>query len=214
MTSLSELGKKKAAAPAPAPAEDPGLDFGASEVATPQATAAMFTQDYAKAARNVVEHPQIEVEAVIGGCLMRLHIADMSPVQVLPYLKSLDPACKVRDDFPAKGGGAFGKRETKRARLSAVMLKASPNGVFIDLLCKAEKGVSVSVSKKTSDTFIASLAATGKIHDENIEALQAAVDTKTTATVMLESDETVDVEYWTMEDGKSFMEALHAAAAE
>lgn len=212
MTSLSELGKKKTAAVAPVPADDPGLDFGSSEVAAPQATAVAVPLDYSKAARHV-EHPQIEVEAVIGGCLMRLHINDMSPVQVLPWLKSLDPACKVRDDFPAKGG-AFGKKETKRARLKAITLKASPNGTFIDLVCKSEKSISVTVSKKNADGFVAALTATGKIYTDNLDELQAAVDAKGNATVMLEAEEAVDVEYWTSEDGKSFMEALHAAVAE
>jgi len=207
MTSLSELGKRRAAAPAPVPADDPGLDFGASEVATVAAPRAIEPHPSGQ------EHPQIEVEAVIGGCLMRLHINDMSPAQVLPYLKSLDPACKVRDDFPAKGG-AFGKKETKRARLKAITLKASPNGTFIDLVCKGEKTVSVTVSKKNADGFVAALGATGKVSAENLVELEAAVDGKTQATVMLDSEEAVDVEYWTTEDGKSFMEALHPASPE
>ncbi len=211
MTSLSELGKKRPAAAAPKPADDGSLDFGTAvesparavvQVAAPRATQPLPLGQ---------EHPQIEVEAVIGGCLMRLHITDMSPAQVLPYLKGLDPGCKVRDDFPAKGGG-FGKKETKRARLKAITLKASTNGTFIDLVCKAEKSVSVTVSKKNADGFIAALTATGKVYTENLDELQAALDAKGNATVMLESEEAVDVEYWTSEDGKSFMEALHAGA--
>lgn len=209
MTSLSELGRKKPAAAAPAPKVDAGLDFGETDEPVKQAVAVPL--DYSKAA-TYQEHPQIEVEAVVGGCLMRLHITDMSPAQVLPWLKSLDPACKVRDDFPAKGGGAFGKRDTKRARLKAITLKASANGTFIDLVCKAEKSVSVTVSKKNADGFIAALTATGKVYTENLDELQAALDTKGNATVMLEKEEAVDVEYWTSEDGKSFMEALHAAS--
>ena len=218
MTSLSELGKKKNA---PAPAADAGLDFG--EVAAPQATAAPQRTPpappqagamQARISTPLGEHPQIEVEAVIGGCLMRLHITDMSPAQVLPYLKSIDPGCKVRDDFPAKGGGAFGKRETKRARLKAITLKASANGTFIDLVCKGEKSVSVTVSKKNADTFISTLAGIGKVTVENLDELQAAFDAKASATVMLEREEAVDVEYWTTEDGKAFMEAMHAAAAD
>jgi len=209
MTSLSELGKKKPAPAAAQPADDGGLDFGPSvapvrEVAAPRAIEPIPSGQ---------EHPQIEVEAVIGGCLMRLHITDMSPAQVLPYLKGIDPGCKVRDDFPAKGGGAFGKRETKRARLKAITLKASANGTFIDLVCKAEKSVSVTVSKKNADGFIAALTATGKVYTDNLDELQAALDAKGNATVMLESEEAVDVEYWTSEDGKSFMEALHPGAA-
>ena len=149
---------------------------------------------------------------MIGGCLMRLHINDMSPAQVLPWIKSLDPACKVRDDFPAKGGGAFGKRDTKRARLKAITLKASASGTFIDLVCKGEKTVSVAVSKKNADGFVSALAATGRISADNLDELQAAVDAKTAATVMLEEEEAVEVEYWTTEDGKNFMEALHAAS--
>ena len=155
-------------------------------------------------------HPaRIEVEAVVGGCLMRLHLENMSPAGVLPWLKGIDPNCKVRDDFPAKGGG-FGKRETKRARLKAINLKASPNGTFIDLVCKAEKAVSVTVSKKNADGFVAALAATGRVIEENLAELQGAIDAKGQATVMLDDTEAVDVEYWTSEDGKSFMEALHA----
>lgn len=221
MTSLSELGRKKPAAAAPAPKVDPGLDFGvaASTPAdllprTSKTTAETVAAPRATAPHSFGDWPQIEVEAVIGGCLMRLHITDMSPAQVLPWLKSLDPACKVRDDFPAKGGGAFGKRDTKRARLKAITLKASANGTFIDLVCKAEKSVSVTVSKKNADGFIAALTATGKVYTENLDELQAALDTKGNATVMLEKEEAVDVEYWTSEDGKSFMEALHAASPE
>lgn len=222
MTSLSELGRKKPAAAAPAPKVDAGLDFGEADVAAPQAIEPVATATKTQtgmvaapqAATPLCDWPQIEVEAVIGGCLMRLHITDMSPAQVLPWLKSLDPACKVRDDFPAKGGGAFGKRDTKRARLKAITLKASANGTFIDLVCKAEKSVSVTVSKKNADGFIAALTATGKVYTENLDELQAALDTKGNSTVMLESEEAVDVEYWTSADGKSFMEALHAASPE
>jgi hypothetical protein len=202
MTSLSELGKKKMPPPA-----DTGLDFGvASEPVA--AAVARATGPHSTAQ----DWPQIEVEAVIGGCLMRLHINDMSPAQVLPWIKSLDPACKVRDDFPAKGGGAFGKRDTKRARLKAITLKASASGTFIDLVCKGEKTVSVAVSKKNADGFVSALAATGRISADNLDELQAAVDAKTAATVMLEEEEAVEVEYWTTEDGKNFMEALHAAS--
>lgn len=192
-----------------------GLDFGA-DVETVGVTSG-GTPALPAAANEVRERPQavrvpsrverIEVDAVVGGCLMKITVAGMFPPDVLPWLKSLDPSVKVRDDFPSKG--AFGKRETKRARLKAVTLKASANGTFIDLLCKGEKSVSVTVSKKSADGFIAALAGTGKVYQENIEELQAAFDSKGNATVMLDDDEAVDVEYWVTEDGKAFMESVH-----
>lgn len=207
MTSLSELGKKKTA-PAPAAAVADGLDFGEKDPGPP---AEERRPAPAPVLRTAQESIQIEVEAVVGGCLMRLHIADMSPAQVLPWLKSLDPGVKVRDDFP-KGGAGFGKKETKRARLMVITLKASDNGTFIDLVCKGESEVSVTVSKKRAGEFVGMLAGTQQVTDEHLDKLQGAMDSKGQATVILDSTEPVDVEYWTSDDGKAFMEALHVAA--
>ena len=222
MTSLSELGKRKAA---PVPADDDGLDFGqaAAAVVAPRAIETGAEPRAIEPSKSnkpqtgmsapLGEWPQIEVEAVVGGCLMRLHVTDMSPAQVLPWLKSLDPGVKVRDDFP-KGGAGFGKKETKRARLMVITLKASDNGTFIDLVCKGESEVSVTVSKKRAGEFIGMLAGTQRVTDEHLDKLQGAMDNKGQATVILDGSEPVDVEYWTSDDGKAFMEALHAAAAD
>lgn len=153
---------------------------------------------------------RIEVDAVIGGCLMKLSVSGVEPAGVLPWLRTLDPACKVRDDFPAKA--AFGKRETKRARLMVITLRASDNGLFIDLVCKGDAEVSVAVGKKKAPEFIGMLAGTNRVSDEHLDKLQTAADGKGQATVILDSTEAVDVEYWSSDDGKAFLESLHAGA--
>lgn len=212
MTRLSELGQVR---PAKASSGDNGLDFGA-DVVPPKSIAPKPLRAVASPVvgelvdvEGMERVERIEVDAVVGGCLMKITLSGFAPQDVLPWLKSCDAGCKVRDDFPAKG--AFGKRETKRARLKAVTLKASANGTFIDLLCKGEKSVSVTVSKKSADGFIAALSGTGRVYQDNLDELQAAFDSKGNATVMLDDAEAVDVEYWTTEDGKAFMESLHAA---
>lgn len=202
MSGLSGLGRKKTEEPA-------GLDFAPAAAvveAEPVAIAAPIDSGIRPASYGAF--PRVEVEAVIGGCLMRLHFEGTNPGAIHGIIKGFDANAKVRDDFPAKGG-AFGKRETKRARLKAITLKATATGTFIDLVCKGEKTVSVTVSKKNADGFVAALGATGRVGAENLQELERAVDGKSQATVMLEAEEAVDVEYWTSEDGKAFMEAIH-----
>lgn len=152
---------------------------------------------------------QIEVDAVVGGCLMKIALSGVAPMEVLPWLRSLDPAAKVRDDFPAKG--AFGKRDTKRARLMVITLRASDAGLFIDLVCMGEAEVSVGIGKKKAPEFIGLLGATGVVGADRIQKLEAAAASKGQATVILGESERVEVEYWTTDDGKAFFESLHAA---
>lgn len=217
MTRLSELGKRQAVVPA-SPSDDEGLDFASAEgdgAKVAQKAAAMVPRlrgdDGLGSSDPAVRW--LEVEAVVGGCLMRLHLEGIRPEGVLSWLKGIDPGVKVRDDFPRGGAGGFGKRDTKRARLMVITLKASDNGLFIDLVAQGESDVSVKVSKKKAPEFVGLLSATGRVSEEKLEKLEGAVSAKGQATVILGDDEWVEVEYWTGDDGAAFLEALHAGGA-
>lgn len=194
-----------------------GLDFGSPAPAPTATPAPSAPSPGTRVARRPIERQddpvvvqRIEVDAVIGGCLMKITLgAGMSPEGVLPYLRTLDPNCKVRDDFPSKSFG--GKRETLRARLLVITLRATDNGLFIDLVCRGEKDVSVAVSKKKAPEFRDLIAGCGKVSSEHLESIDTAIVSKGSATVVLVGDEAVDVEYWTTDDGKAFLEALHPA---
>lgn len=192
MTTLSELTKKQAVDPPPA---------DAAHVAMPSPDERRI-----EVRKSLVE--RVEVDVVLGGVLMKITFAaGMDPSGVLPYLRSLDPGCKVRDDFPSKSFG--GKRERLRARLLVITLKASDNGLFIDLVCRGESDLSVKVSKKKAGEFRGLLAGTGQVSEAHLETIDGAIASKGTATVVLGGEESVEVEYWTADDGAAFLENLH-----
>jgi len=162
----------------------------------------------------------IEVEAAVHGCLMKIRLeGNVCPSDVLPWLKSLDPGVKVRDDFPkGKFGGGFGSKDTKLARLMMVTARITDTGKFVELACQNGDDVMVKVSKKASETFLADLRALGVVSEKSMAKLEKAFDDKGNAMVILTKAEPLGVRYWTTEDGNahfldSFTTELPAAPA-
>lgn len=158
---------------------------------------------------EVMNHCEVEVEAVVKGALMKVFFrGDVNPAEIPDRLRALDPGVKFRDDFPKRGGGP---KETKAARCLVANLRVSGSGMFIDLTCEgADDDVSVSVPKSKSESFVGDLRGLGRIHDSNIEKLEKAIEAKGSATVILREDEQFGVKYWSTDDGKHFLDSLMA----
>jgi hypothetical protein len=153
----------------------------------------------------------IEIEAVIGGALMRLNFSgEQNPAELRNAILAIDPNAKMRDDFPKRGGGP---RDTKSARVLAINLRVTDGGAFVDLVCQGPDGdMSVAVSKKASPEFPGALEALGKLTPKNLDKVKAAYSSKGNATVILSEAEQFGANYWTTEDGKAFMDALTSEA--
>jgi hypothetical protein len=153
----------------------------------------------------------VEIEAVVGGALQRIRFAGgINPADVAGMLRTLDANAKVRDAFPMKA--AFGNRETKLARALVINLRITDSGKFIDITCQNGEDLSVSVSKKNSDTFLDSLRALGKLHEKNVAKAEKAFAEKGAAVLILKDEEQFGVQYWKTDDGKAFMEGMVAEA--
>lgn len=149
----------------------------------------------------------IEVEAVIGGALMRMQLAaGTNPAQVKGAILALDPNAKVRDDFPMRGRGP---KETKLARALVINVDIKDAGKFIDLVCQNGDDMKVSVPKKASDEWLGQLEALGKVGEKNLLKLRHAFDEKKAATVILPEDEQFGVKYFEI-DGKGYLEGMQA----
>jgi hypothetical protein len=212
MTLQEMLAKKQpakqttASAPAQMTLE---VDGPRESAAALEAVAAVDASAAADMLMGLVE--SVELEAVIGGALMRLKLkgGQLSPVEVLPLLKAVDPNVKVRDDFPSKN---FGKRDSKLTRAMVINLDASRNGsTFIDIICQNGDDLKVGVSKKHSDGFVKLIGDLGKVSAKNITKLAEAQESKKSATVILTEEEQFGVLYWTTDDGKAFLEGVQAA---
>lgn len=187
---LKELLKKKG----DAPAEEAAEKDVTSEV----------TQIDPGAVLKAVE--KVEVEAVVGGALMRITFGRINPANVKGALLALDPTAKVRDDFPKRGN--FGPKETKQARCVALNLRVTDGGKFISLLCQNGDDFSVSVSKKNSDAFLGELTALGRLGERHLAKVAKAFEDKGEATVILPEDEQFGVNYWSTDDGKHFLDGM------
>jgi len=150
----------------------------------------------------------VEIEAVIGGALMRLRLAaGTDPTTVAPLLKAIDPGVKLRDDFPR--GGAYGKRETQLTRCVMIELDASRDSLFISLICNNGESRKVAVSKKSSGEFMGKLEALGKVGDKGLTQLQHAMETKKSVLVALGEEEQFGALYYEFE-GKAYLDGLQA----
>jgi len=152
----------------------------------------------------------IEIEAVVGGALQRIRFnPGTDPTQVKMYLQALDPTAKVRDDFPSRNFG--NAKNTKTARAMTIIIKSGNSGTFVDLVCVNGKDLTISVSKKRTETFPADLTALNKLSPSHLEMIQNAWRDKTPVTVSLRESEQFGVAYWTTEDGRGFfMDSLTA----
>lgn len=149
----------------------------------------------------------IELEAVVGGALMKLQFGPgLNPAGIKAGLLAMDPAAKVRDDFPKRGN--FGNRDTKTTRCVTILVKVTDAYKFFDLVCQNGDDIKVTVSKKKADSFPSDLAALGKLTEKNIAKIQEAVEGKKEATVILGEGEQFGVNYWASDDGKAFMDSL------
>lgn len=205
----SGLRARLAAEGAPAPAAPAPPPPAVVEVTTPpSATDPSVVDEVLELISN------IDVEAVVGGALMRISFgAGTNPADVAQMLRLLDPNAKVRDAIPSKSFGG-GNRDTKTARCVNILLRITASGKFIDLVCQNGEDVVVGVSKKAAETFVDNLKALNKLHEANIARVQKAFGnpSNTPTTIILAADEIFGVKYWTTDDGKAFLEEMTAEA--
>lgn len=154
---------------------------------------------------------RIEVEAVVGGVLQKITVTGVSPEKTGDFLRGLDPACKVRDAFPMKAMG--GNRETKSAAVAVIVLDVRESGKFWSFIATRPDGeeVNVKVGKAKSDAVLEQLRALGRLSDGHFAKLEGAIDTKKSATVILEDASRFGVKYWTGDDGSAFADGFDAA---
>lgn len=162
----------------------------------------------ASSLQPTVSLERVDVEAVVGGVLMRLSFRGVTqPGAIAGWLKAQDAGAKWRDDFPKKFDGKA--RETKSALVKVITLRASDSGLFWDLVAVGDGDeLSVSVSKKLSGDFADRLRLTEALAPERLVKLTEAIAGKKTATLILTETEGLVVKYWTTDDGKAFVEGV------
>lgn len=153
----------------------------------------------------------VEVEAVVCGVLQRIKFgSETDPTQIGPWLKALDPNCKVRDDFPKGGfGGKGGGRDTQLARVLIIQVRKSTSGTFIELVAQNGDDLGISVPKRLVEGFGDSVKALGKLSEKNAAKLDAALSGKDAAgMVILTSAEQFGAKFWKADDGKAFLDSV------
>lgn len=150
----------------------------------------------------------IEVEAVVGGALMRIRLgAGVNPARVKESLLALDPGAQVRDKFWSKNGG----RPTDKATALVVTARVSDKGAFVEIIAQNGTDLQISVPRKKVDGFVADVARLGKLSEVNVEKLAKAFEMRGQAAVVLSDEERFGVLYYTL-DGRHFLEGLEAEA--
>lgn len=153
----------------------------------------------------------IEIEAVIGGALMRVtFVAGTNPAQVPALLRELDPSAQFRDAFPTRGNG--GSRATQSAKVLVITVEGRGDSIFIKLTATTKEGddLSISVPKKKSGDFLPDLEKLGKLSEKSLGKLKMAVESKKAATVILPDAEQIGVAYWKADDGSAYADSLTA----
>ncbi|MFP4192938.1 MAG: hypothetical protein ACLFU6_12805 [Candidatus Hydrogenedentota bacterium] len=176
---------------------------------TPEGDNGTPTPESFTAANVVSQIERIEVECVVNGCLQRIRFAaGTNPADVGPMIRTLDPGAVLRDSFPTRGGGG---RQTKEAKVLVITMRAADAGLFIDLTAETqEDAVSISVPRKQAATFIDTLRSLNALKEKSLEKLQHAVDSKSSATVVLGADEVLTARYWISDDSRCFLDSLVA----
>lgn len=152
----------------------------------------------------------IEVDAVMGGVLMRLTLACVSPMGVASFLREIDPQVQFRDSFPVRGGG---KRDTKEGIALFLQGDIKDTGAFWKLVCQSgDETVTVDVSKRRSGTFVEDVIGLGCLGDGSVERLRKVTQSKGAMTLPLSAAEQFTVRYWVSDDGsgRAYMEAMEA----
>lgn len=174
------------------------------------------TKDITQILRSIAG---IEIEAVLGGCLQRVTFsAGTNPAQVGDMLRALDPAAKLRDDFPSRGSWG-GSRETKTARVLSISARNTSSGKFIELGCIAmvdgkEKDIPISVGKDDSEGWLSAVLALNKLSDTQADELTKALTTANgKASVNLRKAENqFGAEYYTSKSGGCYLSKMTAEA--
>lgn len=152
----------------------------------------------------------ISLDAVVGGALMQLRFSGQTPpTAIKPWILSLDPAAKIRDDFPAKNFGQ--SRDLKTARALVVTLKKYNDNLSLDFLCQTPEGDNLTASpyRNAAAKIVQALAALPNLTPANkakIEQIQAATGNPTLPLV-LTPEEQFGVKYWT-KDGSHIAEEI------
>lgn len=183
----------------------------------------MSEQDKAaieRASLDTIE--SIKVECVVGGVLQSITFkAGTNPAFIGETLKLLDPNCKVRDDFPARGSWGGGNRETKTARVLSISARNTASGKFIELGCITiedgkEKDVAIAVGKDDSEGFLAAVIAVGTLNETQAEELTKALTSANgKANINLRKAENqFGAEYYTAKNGSAYLAKMKAEAPE
>lgn len=153
----------------------------------------------------------IEIEAIIGGALMRVTFAEgTNPATVPQLLRELDPACQFRDAFPMRGGGAA--RATLQARALVITVEGRGDMVFVKITATNADGedLTIAVSKKKAPEWLPAVEALGKLTTKTIGKLKTALETKKAATAILSEAEQFGVGYWKADDGTAYLDSMSA----
>lgn len=151
----------------------------------------------------------IEIEAIIGGALMRISlIAGTNPASVPPMLRELDPSVQFRDAFPMRGGGAA--RATLQARALVITAEARGEMTFVKITATNSDGedLTIAVSKKKAPEWLPAVEALGRLSAKTLSKLKAALEAKKAATAILADAEQFGVAYWKADDGTAYLDSM------
>lgn len=153
----------------------------------------------------------IEIEAIIGGALMRVTFAaGTNPATVPQLLRELDPGAQFRDTFPMRGGGAT--RATIQARALVITVEGRGDMTFVKITATNADGedLTIAVSKKKAPEWLPAVEALGKLTAKTIGKLKTALETKKAATAILSEAEQFGVGYWVADDKTAYLDSMTA----
>lgn len=153
----------------------------------------------------------IEIEAIIGGALMRVSfIAGTNPAAAAQLLRELDPSAQFRDTFPMRGSGAA--RATLQARALVITAEARGDMTFVKITATNQDGedLTIAVSKKKVTEWLPAVEALGKLSAKTLSKLKAALEAKKAATAILSDPEQFGVAYWVADDKTAYLDSMTA----
>lgn len=153
----------------------------------------------------------IEIEAIIGGALMRVSFAaGTNPATAPQLLRELDPGAQFREAFYSRGSNA--SRATLQARALVITAESRGDMTFIKITATNSDGedLTIAVSKKKAPEWLPAVEALGKLATKTIGKLKAALETKKAATAILSEAEQFGVGYWKADDGTAYLDSMTA----
>lgn len=153
----------------------------------------------------------IEIEAIIGGALMRISfIAGTNPAIVPQLLRELDSGAQFRDAFPMRGGGAV--RATLKALALFIMIEARGDRTFVKITGTNTDGedLTINVPSKKAAEWLPAVEALGKLGTKTLAKLRAATESKRAETAVLLDTEKFGVNYWRTDDGTAYLDSMTA----